>query len=368
MITLSKNCRCVAQCLFALVIAACSLGRPAEDEVVTAATVASQAPTDRPVPVTTEVPVSEPIVFASPLPSFTPLPASATPSPLPTLGPFEHEIQAGDTLGYIIRQYGYRSTDGYVMDLVVELNANVPNVNTLPGPGSVILVPRPTATPVPIGVEMTATADAELGTITRGGITLAAGAELICHEVRGGETIIDISARYGMTVELIAKLNRNIDFSGCDLTQPGGGGDCNVIISEGQCVTVAGPTPIPTFTPTPSGSETPTPVPTPQPPRIIAPKDGESFPTGSTPRLYWWSMPLLPEEFYLVVMYEAENALEISRTIRASAIGLPSEFAPAPGEVRNITWSVRIVRRTEDETYAFVSEFAPTRSLHWEGN
>ena len=354
--------------LAVFVLVGCSLGLPAENEAPSTTPPATRAFTITPVRDTGEVREAEGILIASPLPSQTPPPASATPSPLPTLGPFEHVIQAGDTLGYIIQQYGFRSIDNYVMDRIVALNVNVPNANSLPGPGSVVLIPRPTATPLPVGIEMTATADAELGTTTRGGITLPAGAELICHEVRGGETIIDITARYGITVEFIAKLNRGIDFSGCDLALPGGGGDCNIIITEGQCVTVPGPTPFPTHTPTPSGNETPTPTPSPRSPQVIAPIDGARFPAAPPPTLYWLGAPLLPEEAYLVVMYDAVDTRELSRLTRASALSLPLEFAPAPGEARTITWSVRIVRRTEQGTYVFVSEFAPTRSLWWEGN
>lgn len=343
----------------------CSLGRPSENRIATSTAIIVADPTRVRLAVTSEADAAEPIVFASPLPSETPLPASVTPTTTPVLGPFEYEIKAGDTLGYIIRQFGYRPNDGYLMNLIVELNRNVQNVDVLPGPGSIIFIPRPTATPLPIGIEMTATADAELGTITLGGVTLPAGTDLVCHEVRGGETIIDISARYGMTVEIIASLNRNLDFSGCDLTQPGGGGECNVFISEGQCVTVAGPTAVPTFTATPSGSETATPEPSPGPPQIIAPEDGEQFAALNLPRLYWWSRPILPDEAYLVVMYEEARALELKRVVRASALFLPNEFAPAAGETRSISWSVRIVRKTAEGTYAFVSEFAPTQVLYW---
>ena len=353
--------------LAGLVLVACSLGRPAISETPNATPSATRAFTIAPIQDTGEVRETGDIIIASPLPSQTPPPASATPSPLPTLGPFEHVIQPGDTLGYIIQQYGYRSTDTYSMDQIVALNANVLNANSLPGPGSAILIPRPTATPLPIGIEMTATADAELGTTTLGGITLPAGAELICHEVRGGETIIDITAKYGMTVEIIAKLNRDIDFGGCDLTLPGGG-DCTVHIAVGQCVTVPGPTPLPTRTSTPAGNEAPTPTPLPRPPLAIAPIDGARFPAAPPPMLYWVGAPLLPEEAYLVVMYDAVATLELLRLTRASALRLPLEFAPAPGEARTITWTVRVVRRREQGTYAFVSEFAPARSLRWESN
>ena len=41
-------------------------------------------------------------------PTSTPLPPSETPLPTATLGPYEHVIQANETLLYIIQLYGYR--------------------------------------------------------------------------------------------------------------------------------------------------------------------------------------------------------------------------------------------------------------------
>ncbi len=352
---------------FALTLAACSLGRPA-----------TELPTSAPVPIPTlanMTPVvsqvmtpDAAIIIASPLPS-APLPLpSPLPSPTPTLGPIEHRITAGDTLGYLITRYGYKPLDRDAIEQVIELNQNVPDADTLPGVGTVILVPRPTATPFPIGFEMTATADAELGTVTRGGITLAAAAELICHEVRGGETFIEIALKYGLTVEIIAKLNPTINTIGCDFAQPGGGSDCNPLISIGQCVTVPGPTPIPTHTPTPSGLETATPTPTPPPPQMLAPVDGALLPAEPTPILYWLSArPLQPGETYMVILHDPVTSEEELHVTRANALSLPQDWAAAVGDLREIYWRVNVVRRTEEGTYAFVSDFPPIRTFFWEG-
>ena len=262
-----------------VVMAACSLGRPAERPLERAEFTATASPTravsagaTATTPATRSVPAaSAAIVIASPLPTDTPLPASATAGPTQTPAPYEHVIQGGDTLGYVIQQYGYRSTDSLVMERIVAMNANIADANTLPGPGSVILIPQPSPTPLPPGVELTATADAELGTITRGGITLAAGSELIEHKVLVNETMIEIAEIYKTTLEILNKLNPRIDFSGCDFSLPGGGGECNPFIAAGQIVTVPGPTPMPTRRPTPSGSETATPTPSPRAPQLLAP-------------------------------------------------------------------------------------------------
>ena len=75
-------------------------------------------------------------------PSNTPLPPTSTPLPTSTPGPFQHELQEGETLGYIVQLYGHRSFD--VIPEVVSINEEILNADTLPGAGTTILVPRPT--------------------------------------------------------------------------------------------------------------------------------------------------------------------------------------------------------------------------------
>src|SRR5690606_2305833 len=88
-------------------------------------------------------------------PSSTPGPPTAPPPPTAPLGPYEHTITAGDTLLYIIQLYGYREAS--VLSEVVRMNDNILNADSLPGVGSVILIPRQTVTPTPDGFELTPT-------------------------------------------------------------------------------------------------------------------------------------------------------------------------------------------------------------------
>ena len=95
----------------------------------------------------------------SPTPTETPAPPTVTPTATDTPGPYEHTIEANDTLGYIIQLYGYTDLGtgpGSIIAQVVAMNDNIPNADTLPGVGSVILIPRQTATPTPASTEAAA--------------------------------------------------------------------------------------------------------------------------------------------------------------------------------------------------------------------
>src|SRR5687768_15710345 len=89
--------------------------------------VAQSQPTQTPMPARTPPAVP---VLETPTASFTPGPPTATVSPTETPGPFEHTIQGGETLGYIIQLYGY--TDFSVIDQIVAMNPSIPNADRLP--------------------------------------------------------------------------------------------------------------------------------------------------------------------------------------------------------------------------------------------
>ncbi len=79
-----------------------------------------------------------------------PPPPTGTPTATSTPGPHEHTIRAGDTCIGIAAEYGH--VDLAVIGVIEELN-NLRDCGSLPGPGNVILVPRPTATPTQIGTD-----------------------------------------------------------------------------------------------------------------------------------------------------------------------------------------------------------------------
>ena len=98
---------------------------------------------------------------------------------------------------------------------VVRINDNIPNVDTLPGAGAVILIPRQTATVTPedftpapdlaealgLGVEPTSPATG-----------LNVDAPIVQHTVVEGQTIVDIAVIYNTTLGSIgcAQLGRII--------------------------------------------------------------------------------------------------------------------------------------------------------------
>ncbi|MEM6284914.1 MAG: hypothetical protein AAF787_22175, partial [Chloroflexota bacterium] len=113
--------------------------------VVPVSVTATQTITPVPTVTLSPVPVTDtPAAVVEP--SDTPLPPTNTPLPTATPGPFEHEIQDGETLGFIVQQYGHRSFD--VISEVVRINESIPNADFLPGAGNVILIPRPTVATV----------------------------------------------------------------------------------------------------------------------------------------------------------------------------------------------------------------------------
>ena len=59
----------------------------------------------------------------SPTPTETPAPPTITPTVTDTPGPYEHTIASGETLGYIVQQYGYTDlSTGTVVSLAKTLS------------------------------------------------------------------------------------------------------------------------------------------------------------------------------------------------------------------------------------------------------
>src|SRR5262249_23557510 len=95
----------------------------------------------------------------SPTPTDTIGAPTVTPTTTETPGPYQHTIKEGDSLITIVQEYGYTDFSpepGGIIDQIVRMNENIPNADTLPGPGSIILIPRQTATPTPASTEAAA--------------------------------------------------------------------------------------------------------------------------------------------------------------------------------------------------------------------
>ena len=296
--------------------------------------------------------------------TFTVGPPTLPPLPTETLGPYEHTIRQGETLGAIIQFYNYR--DFSVIDEIVRINENIPNADRLPGEGAVILIPRQTATPTP--EDFTPAPDVFVGAgvaPTSPATGLNVDAPIIQHTVIEGQTIVDIAVQYFTTLEVLAVLNPDISFDGCNFEIPSGGPNCGPLLSVGQLVLVPAPTPTPTLSPTPSGNETSTPTPTYAAPVVISPPQGASVP-GGVFRLEWVSVGVLQsDEVYLVQITDAATGQVFNNITRSTAMQLPVSMIPTDGQSHQINWTVTVARPNPDGVYQVTSGAPEIRTFNW---
>lgn len=320
---------------------------------------ATHTPTPSPVPTVTampDTPTPQPVIQ----PTDTPLPPTNTPLPTATPGPFEHEIQTDETLGYIIQLYGHRSFD--VIAEVVRLNDTLLNADSLPPVGTIILIPRPTPTP------SNNPTDGQSAGITRQVEQAPIGDRLqLSHVVQDGESIIDIAQQYNTTLEIISQLNPAVGFYGCNFNIPSGGPDCIIILQVGQEIVVPAPTPTPTLSPTPSGNETATPTPTYNAPSMVFPPNNGIAQAGIL-RLQWVSSgALASDEVYIIYVQDITANTDVSAFItRANAYDLPIELIPRDGETHEFRWWVTVGKTDASGVYRDISGQADVSTFYWQ--
>jgi hypothetical protein len=301
------------------------------------------------------------IELYTPSPTTTPF-ATDTLVPSQTPGHWEYVIQPGDQLGAIIQKPPFNYQNWDVLQEIIRINDNIANADSLPPPGSTILIPRPTATAIASGSEATAVLaqHANLGQYPPNTV-------FDCHTVQEGETLISIIEQYPVTLEIISQLNRDIDFRGCDFEEPGGGPNCNPLISVGQCVVVPFPTPTPTLTSTPSGNETPTPTPTFAVPSMIFPPEDSIVPPGII-ALQWVSVGTLqPEEYYLVQVVDVTAGTQPWVDItKSNSMTLPDTLIPTDGQTHVIEWTVFVAKPNEQGLFAPVGGIGAVRTFQWQ--
>ena len=308
-------------------------------------------------------------VIATQTATLTAGPPTLPPRPTETLGPYEHTIQQNETLGFILQVYDYPPFDPNVLAEVVRINDNISNVDALPGAGAVILIPRQTATATPedftpapdlaealgVGVEPTSPATG-----------LNVDAPIVQHTVVEGQTIVDIAVTYNTTLEVLAVLNPDISFAGCNFEIQSGGPNCNPILQVGQVVQVPAATPTPTLSPTPSGSETPTPTPTYAAPVVVSPPEGAIVPPGVF-RLEWVSSGVLsPDEVYLVQITDVTTGEVANNITRSTSLLLPEVMIPADGQTHTINWTVSVAKPDTDGIYQIISGAPALNSFQWQ--
>lgn len=358
--------RSLAILLFCAVLTGCNFATSPEGgasptvEVIEITDAASVTPS----PTATMDAVEPTLAVETATPTFTAGPPTLPPPPTETLGPYEHTIRQNETLGAIIQFYGYR--DFSVIEEIVRMNENIPNADRLPGEGAIILIPRQTATPTP--EDFTPAPDFVVGAgiaPTSASTGLNIDAPIIEHIVVEGQTIVDIAVEHFTTLEVLAVLNPDISFAGCNFEIPSGGPNCGPLLNVGQVVLVPAPTPTPTLSPTPSGSETPTPTPTYEAPAVVSPPQDASVPAG-TFRLEWVSVGVLQrDEVYLVQISDTTNGQVFNNITRSTSMQLPASMIPTDGQVHQINWTVAVAKPNADGVYQVISGSPQIRRFNW---
>lgn len=343
--------------------AGCQLGAPEGGPTPTVGDPVTETPDVIPTPsvTSTQAAPTLPIIpqLESPTPTYTPGPPTETFTPSPTPGPFEYVIQQNDTLIYILRQFGY--TELNVINDVLALNPLLTSADRLPPPGSTILIPRPSPTVTPEGYDLTQALLPPQVVIA----SVAENAQIVEVAVREGETILGVAEQNSTTLVVLATLNPQLGFFGCDFRNPSGGPDCNVPLQVGELVNVPALTPTPTLSPTFSGNETATPTPTYPPPAMVFPPQNASA-SARTFLLQWVSVGILaPNEVYLVQIEDVTAGTTHIGVTRTTSYELPSDMIPSDGQSHNVRWRVSVAAPNEQGTYRIISGDATWREFRW---
>ncbi|MBI5671506.1 MAG: LysM peptidoglycan-binding domain-containing protein [Chloroflexi bacterium] len=351
--------------LLAALLAGCNF------TLVPQATPTVQAMTPTTEPTLTATPTATPTVaplVESPTPTATLAPPTETLTPSPTPGPYEHTIKENETLITIVQQYGYTDLSvapGSIIDQVVRMNDNIPNADTLPGPGNVILIPRQTATPTP-GNEATAVVVQATSAAAGPVVTLPGNATINDYIVQPNDTFVGIAQEYNTTIEVLAVLNPDVNIYGCNFEIPSGGPDCNPSLQIGQVLRVPAPTPTPTLSPTPSGNETATPTPTYPAPLLSYPPQGAIAPPGVF-SLQWVGVGVLADnEYYLVEVSDITSGQVYRHVTKDTSWQLQEDMIPTDGQTHTIEWTVRLATPNEQGVYRPIGGAPEIRSFQWQ--
>lgn len=324
----------------------------------------TQTPAPPAAPTLTPSPTVPPTI--TPTLSVTPGPPTGTPTVTGTPGPYEYIMQAGDDCISVLYQHGFSDLDA--IDVLLRLN-NLGSCRQLPGPGSRILVPRPTATATPAGYDITQTA---VATSAPPMITLQVQGPSFAlqkYAVQPDDTLSSIAIAVDSTLRQLCELNTGpggIDCRGCQWQSAHCCCPIAPVLSVGQEINIPAPTPTPTFTPTFTGSETATPTPTHMAPQMIYPPAGAVV-TG-TVRLSWLTVgPLAPGEAYLVSVRDETTGQTFSAMTRHLSLDLPAAFLPAGGAPRVFAWQVSVVRQEGDGPLFPVGAALAEQTFTWQG-
>ena len=350
-----------------LLLTACNISRTARTPTPLQETIAPVA--TQPIATASPSATATRRVTALPTPltaTFSSTPQMPSPVPSPTSPWFSYEVGEDDTLFYILQlpQHGY-GYDPSVAATVVALNDNIANMDVLPV-GETILIPRPTITATAVGAAATEALLATIGFEGRSGATLPTGSDTGCYEAQGLDTMLSIAEAYDTTLEVLSRLNQDINWRGCAFNQPSGGPDCNPVLQIGQCVTVPLPTALPSMTPTPSGAETATPTATHRAPRLLHPVDGARV-VDEDLRLQWLGIAGMSlDDIYLVEIVDQTTNASLRQVSGSTDFRLPAEFTPSDGQAHQMQWRVSVARVDAAGVYAFVGAAGDWRAFQWD--
>ena len=279
-------------------------------------------PTETPTP---RPPTSTPTVTSTPRPTLTPIP------------PTKYTVRPGDSLGSIATKFNttieaLQAFNGLGQSDVIQV-------------GQVIQIPAAGATPAPT-------------TTARPTETFVPGPTpgTVLHVVQSGDTLLGISLKYGVPMNIIQKAN-NIQ-------------DPESIRAGQQLVIPIGPTGTATAGPQP----TPTGPPKYAAPVLLSPPEGQAFEGNDEPILLQWASVgiLRDNESYSVRLEQVEGgAPPTTWRTRATGWHIPVELFPKPTESRRVfQWQVRVVRVTgtradSSPIYSDAGPASATRSFRW---
>lgn len=323
------------------------------------------------------VTLGQPTQTPTETPSITP-----TPAPTSTPEPCVQTVGAGEGMLALISRCGHLHLD--VIPEVVRLNG-LNGENDLRA-GQTIIIPFPTPTFDPNAVAPTAEANSGNAEMISLGGGLSQEDILATQAVNPffvptptnppgvanyvvilNDSIIGIIANYNTTIDVIDKLNPEMEFFQCEMGQQFGGPACVVPLFEGQIIRVPVPTATPTATFTPNGSETPTPTATAtfNAPNPLSPSNRAYFRRDEIITLRWSASGTLAEdEAYTVTVQNLTEGMAFTGETRELFWVIPQEWQGAEAKQLEYIWTVAVTRQGNAESARYTTLPA---SFTWEG-